>query len=44
MVLFSHYSFVFLGVEKCNHNQEVKEQFDVILTLEEQKNNFEIKN
>lgn len=35
--------FVFLGVEKCNHNQEVKEQFDVILTLEEQKNNFEIK-
>ena len=38
MVLFSHYSFcIFLGVEKCNHNQEVKEQFDVILTLEEQK-------
>lgn len=35
--------FVFLGVQKCNHNQEVKEQFDVILTLEEQKNNFEIK-
>lgn len=35
--------FVFLGVEKCNHNQEVKEQFDVIITLEEQKNNFEIK-
>lgn len=32
-----------LGVEKCSHNQEVKDQFDVILTLQEQKTNFDIK-
>ena len=34
---------IMLGVEKCSHNQEVKDQFDVILTLQEQKTNFDIK-
>ena len=34
---------ILLGFQKCSHNQEVKDQFDVILTLQEQKTNFDIK-
>ena len=34
---------IILGAEKCNHNQDIEKQFDLIVSLEEQKNNFEIK-
>ena len=32
-----------LGLEKCDHTKDVEKQFDRIITLEQQKENFEVK-